>query len=189
MCSNRFFHIFISVLVTMPILSAVNILAVSAQGETPVPQTACTTCHENLYLLHDTGKWYCSCKRRADCTVCHSGQADTFDEDLAHQGLIANPIQDNPAACQSCHGEDYEDYIKRFALIAGVSQPPPSGPTYVPASLDIEARSKPSGALVFVGKSYAAWQLIGMGLVVGLLLGIFVFGCRCWKQDRAEGRL
>ncbi|OGO39141.1 MAG: hypothetical protein A2W35_13730 [Chloroflexi bacterium RBG_16_57_11] len=178
-----------SILVIVFIIGALNVSATYAQDETTPPDSACATCHENLYLLHDTGKWYCSCKRRADCTVCHAGQADTYIEEQAHLGLIANPIQDNLAACQSCHGEDYEEYIERFALIAGVSSPPPPGPTYSPASLVMEGPVKPSGALVFIGKSYQAWQLIGLSLLVGLLLGVFVFGCRCWKQDQAEGRL
>ena len=189
MFGYRLSRIDVSILVFVLMLSAVNTSAVSAQSETPPPVSACATCHENLYLLHDTGKWYCNCKRRADCTVCHAGRADTYDEELAHQGLIANPIQDNPAACQSCHVDDYEEYIQRFALIAGVSQPRPPGPTYIPVSLAIEAPVNPSGAMVVVGKTYANWQLVGLGLMAGLLLGVFIFGCRCWKDDREQGRI
>ena len=188
MFRNRYFLICMTVLVILFLLSSVIFAEASAQGETPVPETACATCHESLYLLHDTGKWYCSCKRRADCTVCHAGQADTFDEKLAHAGLIANPIQDNPAACQGCHGDESEKYIQRFTLIAGVSQPRTPGPTYAPAALQVEVPVKTAGAVV-AGKTYSAWQLIGLGLVVGLFLGVFVFGCRCWKQDKAEGRI
>jgi cytochrome c553 len=187
---RRSYPLFLAfIFVIVLILSEVNISAVSAQSEAPPSDTTCATCHENLYLLHDTGKWYCSCKRRADCTVCHAGLEGAYDKELAHQGLIANPIQNNIAACKSCHGEDYDQYIERFALMAGVSQSPSPGPTYVPVNLDIEAQFKEPGALVFIGKSYAAWQLVGLGLVMGLLFSVFVFGCRCWRQDRAEGRL
>ena len=189
MLGHRFSLIGLSILVLVLTFSTVNASVVSAQNETTPPVSPCASCHENLYLLHDTGKWYCMCKRRADCTVCHAGRADTYDEELAHQGLVANPIQDNPAACQSCHADNYEEYIERFALIAGVSQPHPPGPTYLPASLAIEAPAEPAGALVFVGKTYVAWQLIGLGLLTGLLLGVFVFGCRCWKDDREQGRI
>lgn len=189
MFRKRYLLIGVSFLVIVLLLSALNASTAAAQSEVPAPESACATCHENLYLLHDTGKWYCSCKRRADCTVCHAGQADTFVEDLAHQGLIANPIQDNSAACQSCHVDDYEAYIQRFTLIAGVSQPSKPGTTYAPAALFIEAPVQQSGALVFIGKSYKAWQLIGLGMLAGLLLGVFLFGCRCWKRDRAEGKL
>jgi hypothetical protein len=177
-----------SILVALLLLSAWSLPAASAQGETPAPDTACATCHEDLYVLHDTGKWYCSCKRRADCTVCHAGQADTFDEKLAHEGLIANPIRDNPAACQGCHGDEYEQYIQRFALIAGVSQPRKPGPTYAPAVLYVEAPIDRSG-IAFAGRTFAAWQLIGLGLVAGIFLGVFVVGCRCWKKDKDEGRI
>jgi hypothetical protein len=179
----------VSILVIALFLFAISVSTAAAQSEVPTLESTCATCHESLYLLHDTGKWYCSCKRRADCTVCHAGQVDTFDEDLAHQGMIANPIQDNPAACQSCHGDDYPAYIQRFCQIAGVSQPSKPGTTFAPAALFIEAPVQQSGALVLVGKSYEAWQLIGLGMLAGLLLGVFLFGCRCWKKDRAEGRL
>jgi len=176
-------------LMVIVLMGAMDFSMAAAQSEVPAPESTCATCHENLYVLHDTGKWYCSCKRRADCTVCHAGQVDTFDEDLAHQGLIVHPIQDNPAACQSCHGDDYPAYIQRFCQIAGVSQPSKPGTTFAPAALFIEAPVQQSGALVLVGKSYKAWQLIGLGMLAGLLLGVFLFGCRCWKKDRAEGRL
>ena len=92
----RFIGLCTGFLMIALMLSALNVSPAFAQSEAPATEAACAACHESLYLLHDTGKWYCTCKRRADCTVCHAGQADTFDEDLAHQGLIANPIQDNP---------------------------------------------------------------------------------------------
>jgi hypothetical protein len=189
MSGKSFWLIRLGFLVIVLLLSALGFSTAAAQGEAPPPESSCATCHENLYTLHDTGKWYCSCKRRADCTVCHAGQVDTFDQNLAHQGLIAKPTQDNPAACQSCHGEDYQAYIQRFVLIAGVSQPSQPGTRYAPAALFVEAPLERPGALVFIGKSYQAWQLIGLGMLAGLLLGILVFGCRCWKQDRKEGRL
>lgn len=189
MVRNKNSRFLTCILVIAFIQSAVNISAVSAQSETSPPETACATCHENLYLLHDTGKWYCSCKRRADCTVCHAGQADTYDEKLAHEGLITNPIQDNSAVCQSCHGDEAEEYIQRFALIAGVKPPRPPGPTYIPVALNIEAPVKPSGALVLAGKTYQSWQVIGLGLIAGLLAGIFYFGFRCWKEDCRQGRV
>jgi hypothetical protein len=179
----------VSLLGMMLLLSGVSVSPAAAQSEVPAPESACATCHENLYVLHDTGKWYCSCKRRADCTVCHAGQADAFDEDLAHKGLIASPIQDNPAVCQSCHGDEYLAYIERFTLIAGVSQPSKPGTAYAPAAMYIETPVQQSGALVFIGKSYQPWQLIALGILAGFLMGVFLFGCRCWKKDRSEGRL
>jgi hypothetical protein len=181
--------IIVSWLIIVLILSILNVSAVFAQSEMPAAESPCATCHENLYLLHDTGKWYCMCKRQADCTVCHAGQADSFEERLAHQGLIANPIRDNPAACQSCHGDNADQYIQRFTLIAGVSQPRPTPPAYAPAALYIEAPVEPAGEVRLAGKAYQAWQLIGLGVVAGLLAGVFLFGCRCWKDDRAQGRI
>lgn len=189
MYRNHLYLVLLSILTMVLALSLLSASVAFAQSETPPPESACSSCHENLYLIHDTGKWYCMCKRRAECSVCHAGQADTYDKELAHQGLIANPIQNNPGICQSCHGEDYEAYIERFVLIAGVSQPPMSGPKYEPINMRIEAPSEPSGALILAGKTYASWQLIGLGVVTGLLLGIFIFGCRCWKDDRAQGRI
>lgn len=178
-----------AILVLALILGVMNVSTVFAQGEAPVAGTACATCHERLYTLYDTGKWYCTCKRRADCTVCHAGQADTFDETLAHQGLFANPVQDNPGACQSCHLGDSEAYIQRFTQIAGVSGPRKPGSTYIPVALQMEEPVDASGALVLAGRSYAPWQLIGLGVLTGLLLGVFLFGCRCWRQDQEAGRL
>ncbi len=93
---------------------------VSAQSTPPPNDENCKSCHENRYLLYDSGKWYCLCSLQAHCTFCHNGNREVKTAVEAHIGMIANPVKDNSEACQRCHPQDASTRIEKFAVLAGI---------------------------------------------------------------------
>ena len=119
---------------------------VFAQEEMPPKDTSCIGCHEDQYYLYDSGKWYCLCKSPVRCTECHGGRTDIVVEDLAHEGLITNPLVDNAVVCQDCHPKDYQARVEKFASIAGVSSTPRPYATSAPSALVSQPAELTDGA-------------------------------------------
>lgn len=90
----------------------------AAQTVTP-PTNSCMTCHEDLYYLHDTGKWYCVTEHKDRCVNCHEGDASTLDEKASHAGLVAHPQQNNGEKCLECHPQDAGKRLATFAKLGG----------------------------------------------------------------------
>lgn len=168
----------ISVLVLL--LLGIGIQSSSAVAQTPDPQhdEACLSCHRNLYILHDTGKYYCLCAARAECTFCHGGVAGTYDMEKAHEGLIANPIKQDSSVCERCHPQDAAERIAYFVSHAGVrtplvveevSLPPVTGSAHVAEALQTEPTP--------------FWMWLVYFCLVITALGIGFFAIRCYRQD------
>jgi hypothetical protein len=83
------------------------------------PTSSCLTCHEDLYYLHDSGKYYCITEHKDRCVNCHDGNADVMNKDESHLGLIAYPQKDDGAKCQECHAEDAQALLATFASLGG----------------------------------------------------------------------
>jgi hypothetical protein len=59
-----------------------------------------------------------------------------MDKDLAHEGLVVNPLEDIYTNCYHCHPDDYQARAERFALTLGVtpnSRPTPTRVAFVAA--------------------------------------------------------
>lgn len=83
---------------------------------------ACIRCHENLYYLHDTGKWFCIAKSPMQCIGCHGGDPTATTKEVAHQNRTAHPvINGDPTTCKQCHIEDCAERVAAFDAIAGIS--------------------------------------------------------------------
>ncbi len=91
----------------------------AAQVAAPPPTNSCLTCHEDLYYLHDTGKWYCITEHKDHCVDCHEGNASVMDKKDSHQGLVAHPQQNNGEKCQECHPGDSQARLTTFASLGG----------------------------------------------------------------------
>lgn len=155
-----------------------------AQTPTPPPEKeGCVGCHDNLYYLHDTGKWYCQCSSSPDCTSCHGGNPTVLTEKEAHLGMIASPTKNDAEICQGCHPTDYHTRIERFAAIAGIkpTHPPCPTPTSTGAGIVIGGGAPPS---LVAPKPANIWQISGLALASLAGLGFFIYFCRCWRQDR-----
>ena len=153
-----------------------------AQSTDPGKDESCLDCHENLYLLHDSGKWYCMCESQARCTDCHGGVVGTVDVDVAHQGIIARPVQDDAAICKSCHPQDYQLHVDKFAAIGGIRPSPCPQPTYSPPAVHEGLTSLPKN---LQPERLGPWQTAGISLAgLGLITAV-IFAVRCCAEDRS----
>lgn len=91
--------------------SVLGVGVVHAQSSTPA--SACMTCHEDQYYLHDSGKWYCVDEAQERCVNCHAGNARALNEQEAHTGLIAQPLSDGGQRCQTCHAQETEALVQK----------------------------------------------------------------------------
>ena len=80
---------------------------------------SCFTCHEDLYYLHDTGKYYCITEHKDRCVNCHEGNANVMNKDESHFGLLAHPQKNDGAKCQQCHAGDTQERLATFASLGG----------------------------------------------------------------------
>ncbi len=170
-------------LLALALLGATQAAPAQAQSDTPAPQSACRTCHEGRYYLHDSGRWYCLCGKQRNCVDCHGGNADTYDEEKAHEGMIANPIFEDPAVCQKCHHDNAQAYIEKFSQVAGIDpwRPTPS-PTPVPLAM-VYAPQAGEPTLLLRPQPLETWRIVGLGLLGLLFLVLLGFAYRCWKAD------
>ena len=99
-----------------------------ARAQTQVPPALetddnCLKCHENLYLLHDTGNWYCLREAPMTCTQCHGGNPGALTQDEAHTGRSAHPvINEDISKCQECHPEKCYERVELFSQVAGIDE-------------------------------------------------------------------
>lgn len=111
--------LFAGLLVIVVSLSLPNL--VSAEGDAPETPSNCIGCHEKLYYLHDTGKYFCVNEASQRCTDCHSGDPAATDKEAAHSGRSAHPVVNGDISkCQECHPTDCDTYIEKFSQVAGI---------------------------------------------------------------------
>ena len=144
---------------------------VSAAQTTDSVSNSCLTCHEDLYYLHDTGKWYCITEHKDRCVNCHAGDPTTLNKDASHLGLIAHPQQNNGEKCLQCHPQDSQERLATFAKLGGYKTMPETQP-YSPS---IAAKSE-FPKIDETNSVSEKWQwLIGGCLAFGLWLVLVLF--------------
>jgi hypothetical protein len=126
---SMLFLLFIVVLAGMLALLAMEAAPVRAQCGNPQPST-CTTCHAQQDPVNDKGEWHIIHARQDLCVNCHGGNASAKDKDLAHESLMAHPLEDIYTDCHSCH-PDYATRAAQFAPILGVTPGSCATPTSV----------------------------------------------------------
>lgn len=95
---------------------------VAAQcGSNPPPDSSCYTCHVQDDPVSGNGEWHDIHANKDCCAKCHGGNCSTMDKDLAHQGMIANPLSDIYTNCHSCHPDDYREVAETFAMELGIT--------------------------------------------------------------------
>jgi len=158
-------------------------LAVPAQAQeaTPLPDSACLGCHENLYYLYDTGKWFCQCETQMTCTCCHGGNPEALAEEEAHLGIVLYPTRNDSVACQQCHPDDYKARAERFSEIAGVSEIHSMPPTPI-YSQPVNAEASPLASGI-QGWMMELLHLTGLFFFSLVLIAFVILAYRCWKAD------
>jgi hypothetical protein len=164
------------------IVLALAVTPAQAQSGKPENDASCMSCHESLYLLYDTGKYYCFCGTRARCTYCHSGVLGALDKETAHQGLIAHPTQDNAAVCQSCHPDDYQQRVEKFTALGGI-RPTPLAAVYTPPP------ASSATSVLLQPQPIEPWRAAGFSFLLVGFTGICIFAVRCYRDDCANHRI
>jgi hypothetical protein len=107
-----------------------------------------------------------------------------MDEDLAHEGMLANPLEENAAVCQDCHPDDYQAQVDKFASIAGISLTPHPCPTCTPSAQVLHPPDGGGGTPLLRALPPGIWQTLGASFLGIAFLLVFLFACRCWKIDQ-----
>jgi hypothetical protein len=95
---------------------------VQAQTSNNHDEPTCIRCHEDLYYLHDTGKWFCIAQSPMQCVGCHGGDPTATTKEAAHQKRTAHPvIGGDTTTCRQCHIDDCSERVSAFDAIAGIS--------------------------------------------------------------------
>ena len=137
MCSRRhwFLNLFILLFGLIVVMAATPRIA---YGDEPHPKTnqgTCINCHENLYFLHDTGKWFCLRDAPMGCADCHGGDPTAPTKDQAHANRSAYPVvNENITKCQECHPAKSIERVRIFREVAGINHVTVAA-AYVPAAI------------------------------------------------------
>lgn len=147
----------------------------SAQTDGPTTlngESSCLTCHENLYYLYDTGKWFCLNQSDMHCVYCHGGDDTALDQTAAHQHRTAHPIiGDNTATCQTCHVDSCAEHVQLFDRVAGISDDIRVASPFKPVSTVAEA---PPAVVTESAPSSLPWLLAGLALVAAGVGGLWL---------------
>ena len=101
-----------------------------AQCGTDPPKSSCVSCHEKQLPELAQGVWHGIHAYKDCCTNCHGGNCRMMEEELAHESLVAHPLDDIYTNCHACHPDDYTARAEQFGAILGIT--PRSGPTPTP---------------------------------------------------------
>lgn len=139
-----------------------------AFAQEPVPLSEnnnCVICHEDLYLLHDTGNYFCLCESPMTCVTCHGGDPTAVKKEDAHAFRNPHPVIGNDISrCATCHPDEYSARAEIFDQRAGISNV-----LIVPT---IPASSAPA-AVLESGGAAEFWRVL---LVLLLILGSIGMG-------------
>jgi hypothetical protein len=84
-------------------------------------ESPCYKCHQETHPVCGTTEWHSEYGHRYACWNCHGGNDTAQDKDLAHVGLVRNPLADAFPSCFPCHPEDYRQLAERFAKTLDVA--------------------------------------------------------------------
>jgi hypothetical protein len=164
--SHRFF---MATMITALTLLAVWAAPVQAQFRAPQTESKCVGCHEDMYYLHDTGKWFClSEETPMTCTGCHGGDPTATTKEVAHANRAARPIiNENTSKCSECHPNQSSERVAIFAKEAGIS-PVMVSETYKPSY--VAAETQPIIPETGNGQNQG-WMPVVAGLLLAFMAG------------------
>lgn len=170
-------------LIGMLILSLALASPASAQEPTPENDANCVSCHDDQYYLYDSGKYFCLCEAPMHCVYCHGGRVDSYEKEIAHEGLVLYPTRDQAQRCQTCHEEDYMSRIVKFDAIAGISPTSQVVITATPVEPAAITTAPAPAAPLFTVRRLEPWRLAGLGVLAVAFIAIAIFGYRCYQLD------
>lgn len=84
--------------------------------------SSCKNCHEvqgAMPVNSDGTDWHSAHAFGDFCHICHAGNSQSLDAEVAHTGMVA-PLADINAACLQCHPTDVEELAQVYATTLGV---------------------------------------------------------------------
>jgi hypothetical protein len=117
-------------LVVTLIWGAVSTSRVLADCGTP-PKSSCISCHAPDGHVTAMGEWNSFHLNQDMCTNCHGGNGSAMVKDLAHEGMVAQPLSDIYTDCHSCHPSDYIARSEKLAAVLNVTPDSCATPTAV----------------------------------------------------------
>ncbi|HCW06819.1 MAG TPA: hypothetical protein DGG95_05585 [Cytophagales bacterium] len=140
----------------------------------PPNQGKCITCHEDLYLLHDTGNWFCLREAPMSCVDCHGGNPLATTQELAHVDRAAHPvINEDISKCQECHPEECTERVQIFDQTAGISEVmvampyTPKATAKISSEIPVESREDQNAWLNI-------WEILSILLLASTALGAYI---------------
>jgi hypothetical protein len=166
-----------SLIGTMALLK-IGVVPVRAQCGNPGP-SSCTTCHTQQDPVTDKGAWHASHAGKDICINCHGGNGSTMDKNLAHEGMVAQPLSDIYTDCHSCH----PDYVERAVPYAATLQITPSScATPTPVAVSKVSNGLHPNSMIMPSNPVSAAPPARLFLLITgslALLILFCF-CACW---------
>ena len=163
---------FISSLAGIILLVWLGTVRVQAQCGVP-QQSSCTTCHAQEDPVSGKGEWHIIHANKDICINCHGGNGSTMNKDLAHEGLMAHPLNDIYTDCHSCHPQDYVGRASIFASTLSITPGSCATPTPVPVSNT--SGKPPSGGIYIPTNLVSTSSSLQAFLVIGSMLTIMIF--------------
>jgi hypothetical protein len=151
------------------------------------PTSSCSTCHAQEDPVNEKGKWHIIHASKDICMNCHGGNGSTMDKDLAHEGLMAHPLDDIYTDCHSCH-PDYDERAAHFAPTLGVT--PGSCATSTPVPVGNISGEPPSDSINIPNNVMNTTPSQQPFVVIGTMLGIlalFLLGIGWLERHHVEG--
>ena len=166
---------------------AVSASPVLADCGTP-PKSSCITCHAPDGHVEVMGEWNRVHLNQDMCTNCHGGNGSSMNKDLAHEGIVAQPLSDIYTDCHSCHPADYIE--KSTQLAAGLNVAPGScaTPTFS-AIYDGSGGSHTGNISISSGGTgvFSSWTLSMFISLTVVSLALFLLGLGWLDKHNAEG--
>jgi hypothetical protein len=157
-----------------------NVIPVQAQcGDVP-PRSACITCHEASAPVSRDDYWHGVHGRKDCCASCHGGNCSTMDASLAHEGVIANPLEDIYTNCHACHPDDYQERAMIFAQTLGITPESRATPTTVPAGVVSDHPMMIQSEAISQSQSSIPWGYMLGGLAFVLAFGFLLRWTYCY---------
>jgi hypothetical protein len=154
-------------------------------GDTP-EKSSCITCHAQENPVYQNGEWHGVHALKDCCANCHGGNCRAQEKELAHENLVAHPLEDIYTNCHACHPNDYQERAAQFALLLGVT--PGSSPTAtpVPAMPVVEHAIVLPSTPSLPDSVTQPWIFIlgGTGFTVLFLLGLWELARHLVAQDK-----
>jgi hypothetical protein len=184
----RWSLIVIAILMAILAWCAFSTSPASAQCDTP--KSSCVSCHGTGNHVTGMGEWNSVHVNQDMCIYCHGGNGNTMDENLAHEGIVAQPLSNIYTDCHSCHPSDYIERSAKFAATLNVTPSSCATPTSIAVSNG--SGELPPGGINIPTNPVNATQSQQPFLVIGAMLSIlalFLFGLVWLERHQMKSKI